>query len=145
MEAFLVLLTFAVAAWMLLGPILLIVLWNRVRQVEEDVQRLRRPRLMKGDATDAIVAVTAPAYREAEPERATPAAEAVVWIDESSERTGALSPSTVPAPASHPHLSPAGVAHPTQPTTARPAEVFGKSEDLAQKSGAAEPPAFAPP
>ena len=39
MEPILILLGLAAGAWLLLGPILIIVLWIRLRNVEDDVRR----------------------------------------------------------------------------------------------------------
>ncbi|MGE5191661.1 MAG: DUF2339 domain-containing protein [Deltaproteobacteria bacterium] len=137
MEPFLVLLGLAALAWILLGPILIIVLWSRVRQVEENLQRLRRTRPARGEAPAPEARPVPPDRREPKPELPRPAPiaeEPVVWIEESTEpappRAGAPRPVSAAA-------EPAGI-RPKIPAPSQPAEVFAESLGPAEKPEAGE-------
>src|SRR5262245_10542425 len=124
MEPILILLALAAGAWLLLGPILLIVLWIRLRKVEDDVRRLRRTQLAKaeGAAPAVAAAVTAPVVlKPPRPRQEPEPAKEVLWIDEAAETAPPGTPAVVSA-------SPDDSAG-----TPRPAEMLAASKPSPEK------------
>jgi hypothetical protein len=134
MEPILIFLGLAALAWILLGPILIVVLWSRVRHVEEEVRRMRA---LQGEGAEAAAAPALPVRRAPTPPEPRPAAipeEPVVWIDESAEPVPPRAASTRPAPAAS--GEPARV--PPQTSAPKPAAVFAESHEPAEKPPAGE-------
>ncbi|HTI51535.1 MAG TPA: DUF2339 domain-containing protein, partial [Planctomycetaceae bacterium] len=129
MEPILILLGLAAAAWLLLGPILLIVLWIRLRRVEDDVRRLRRVQLAKTEGVEPAVPAAAVAPRAAQPQRPPPQsepAEAVLWIDEPAQAEPPSIPGVVPA-------KPGDDAGTPRPAAPRAVEALASSKPASEK------------
>lgn len=129
----LVLLGLAAGAWILLGPILVIVLWIKMRQLEGDVQRLMAARKLRGEAfaptgvPGAVPTAVKPQLHKHAPE---PVAGAGLWLEEPAASppgpkvTPALEPANLPG-------EPAATGGPAKQPVAR--EAFSLEEVLAGK------------
>src|SRR5690242_15680617 len=93
MEAFLILIGVIAVGWFLIAPILLIVLWVRLRHLEERVQVLARRKVAEPAPAPRAEPQHAPAAELPRPEPTAPApTPAPIWIEEAAASPVAPAP-----------------------------------------------------